>query len=449
MNARRWLSRWLAGAGLAGMLTVTAVVAQNRETLETDVSVNGNEVIFKWSKKHPWDAELIARGASLYAEYRTARSAGVECLQQPGNASPQFPGRRGAGAGNCFTGNSVLRGDDRTIRFQLPETLTAEPTGPVCLLLRLPDQRVLPIRRANKLGGDTARFEIPEWSRAVTARLRRTSLENRRAELRAAIATQTTEITEQEQSNRGKGWVSAESCSGQSGGTVEIARSGRPVAPPDQQDAIARQVCVIRAQNGLQYTRGVQPPTTVQNFLALVDPAVRDNWLKLRGQQLSEWIDDWERFGNTIPSYKAQNKALPHFGTYENWIPIQSLAGESYQRIRAALEAKTPIDQKDVLGYYGATVEAYGRCVRDGKNQLDLNYREAAALQTAVQQLPERLQQQAVQACQAGIARVVSMRTRVTTFEQELATVERDLGQLNVSSAQIKSRDLNDVSCVP
>ena len=41
------------------------------------------------------------------------------------------------------------------------------------------------------------------------------------------------------------------------------------------------------------------------------------------------------------------------------------------------------------------------------------------------------------------------MRTRVTTFEQELATVERDLGQLNVSSAQIKSRDLNDVSCVP
>ena len=97
MNARRWLSRWLIGAGLAGMLTVTAVVAQNRETLETDVSVNGNEVTLKWSKKHPWDAELIARGASLYAEYRTARSAGVECLQQPGNASPQFPGRRGAG----------------------------------------------------------------------------------------------------------------------------------------------------------------------------------------------------------------------------------------------------------------------------------------------------------------------------------------------------------------
>jgi hypothetical protein len=448
MTERCW-SRWLTGGLVAATMTAAAVAAQNRETLETDVSVKGTEIVFKWSKKHPWDAELVARGASLFAEYRTTRGVGLECLQQPGNSGAVVPGRRGVAVSNCFTGNSVLRGDDRTIRFQLPETLTAEPTGPVCLMLRLPDQRILPIRRANKVGADTARFEIEEWTGNVTARLRRVNLENRRTELRSAVTTQATEIAEQEQSNRSKGWESAEACSRQSGGTVEIAKSGRPVAPPSRQDEIARQVCTMRAENGRQYVGAVKPPPAVPNYLELVNPELRDNWMKLRGQQLSTWLDDWTRFGNRIATYKTENKGLPHFGSYDDAIPIQSLAGQSLRRLRAALDAKSAVDSRDVLGYLGATVEAYDRCVRDGKRQLELNYKEAAALQTAVEALPDRLQQQASQACLGGISRLGSMRTRLTGFEQDLASVDKELAQLSATATSIKSRDLNAVSCSP
>ena len=137
---RAFTLRWLSGVMLAAPLAVAATTAQSRETLETAVSVAGSEVTVKWSKKHPWDAELIARGISLFAEYRTARGSGLECLQPRAGTTARVPG--GAAASGCFAGNPVLRGEDRTIRFQLPEVLTAEPVGQVCLQFRLADQRL-------------------------------------------------------------------------------------------------------------------------------------------------------------------------------------------------------------------------------------------------------------------------------------------------------------------
>ena len=58
----------LVALGIAIVLALATVAAQDRNTLETKVTTEGNEITFKWSKKHPWDADLVARGAHLFAD---------------------------------------------------------------------------------------------------------------------------------------------------------------------------------------------------------------------------------------------------------------------------------------------------------------------------------------------------------------------------------------------
>ena len=438
--------RWSAGLAAAA-LAAGVVHAQDRETLETEVTVAGSEVTFKWSRKHPWDAELIARGVSLFAEYRTARGGGLECLQ-PRAGTLDARGGRGVGAGTCFAGNPVLRGEDRTIHFQLPDALTAEPLGPVCLQFRLPDQRILPIRRANKLGEDTARFQVEEWARNATVRARQEALESRRAGLRAAIGTQSTEVAEQVQANDARGWTSAAACSTQQAGTVDLASSGRPIAEPRDHDSTARQVCMLNVDREGKYVSSVKSPEHLPSLVDHVDADMRERWLAIRGAQVKQFLDDWVRYGATADDYLRRHR-VPHFGKYDDPLVIPSLAGRAGMRVFAALRSKAAPDKDDVLGVWGATAEAYDRCIRDGTRQLDLNYREAQALAATVQTLPERLREQAVQACQAGVDRLTSMRTRLAGFEQELATVEAEMAQLAPVPLSKRSRELNAVGCTP
>jgi hypothetical protein len=428
--------------------TIGVLAAQSRETLETKVTVSDTEITFKWSKKHPWDAVLVANGVALFGEYRASKGAGLECLQAnaPGTTPPLG---RAPAVGVCYAGNAVLRKEDRTIVFRLPATLTAEPLGPVCLQLRLPDGRLLPVRQASKTGEDTARFHVEEWSRQVTDRSKAARLDGRRAELQAGIATQAREITEQESSNQSKGWTSVAACSTQTGGTVEIARSGRPIAPPNEQDAVARQVCVARVLTGVEYVNAVKPPGPMVARLDAVDEGLRAKWLQLRGDQLLQFLQDWNKYAPTIAAYKGKHATLPHFGTYNDRIPIQSLAQLSLALIEQAEKSKTAPDPQNVFGYAGATAEAYNRCVTDGKEQLALNYTQSIELSAAVEALPDRLRQQAVQACQAGVARLTTMRGRLAGFEKELTTVDSEIRGLSSTSVKIRPRELNAVSCAP
>ncbi len=420
--------------------------AQSRETLETEVSVSGNEVTVKWSKKHPWDQELVARGVSLYAEYRTARGPGLECLQAR-NGVPSS-GRHDVGAGGCFAGNAVLRGEDRTVRFRLPDRVLAEPLGPVCLQLRLPGQRLLPIRRATKLGDDTARFQIDDWSRIVTARIAQDRLASRRAELGRVMALQAAEVAEQEASNASKGWATAQSCANQTPGTVESVRPGRPVAPQELQDAIARQVCVARLDGGRQHPALAPPPPMIPFDPAVLPEAIRDRWLKVRGSQLAQYVADWERFGGQVASYK-KSFPVPHFGSPAEVIFLQSLAVETRARIGEASRTGSNMDVRDLLGLMGATVEAYDRCVQDGKRQLALNYEASRTLAEMSQTLPERLRIQAVQACRVGVEKLGRMRERFAGFEQELASVDAELAGFREETLPAKERGLNAIACAP
>jgi hypothetical protein len=198
----------------------------------------------------------------------------------------------------------------------------------------------------------------------------------------------------------------------------------------------------------VEYVNSVKPPAALIGYLAGGDAALRDRWLKLRGAQLARFLEDWKTYSSSVAAYKAKYP-IPHFGTYENRIPIQSLAQLALSLIEEADKEKKPIDPEDVFGFAGATVEAYNRCVTDGKEQLALNYTQASGLNAAVEALPERLRQQAVSTCQAGVNRLAGMRTRLQGFEKDLAAVEADSRGLSSGDVKIKSRELNSVSCTP
>ena len=424
------------------------LMAQGRDTLETKVTVSGNEIILKWTKKHPWDAELIARGVSLFAEYRTSRGVGLECMQPANVNNAAANVRRGGVAGGaCFSGNPAVRRDDRTIHFQLPEALTAEPLGAVCLEFRLLDQRILPIRQATNQREDTARFEYQEWARNVTGRAQLTTLEARRGTLQNAVSAQAAAVKEQEESNVRKGWESPQTCEKVTGGTVQAVESNRPVAAPADQDKFARMMCLIRLFNGEEPSTATSP-VELAPHLDAVDPALRKQWNEVRGAQISTFLDDWNNLSPEIPAF-LKRFPIPHFGTYDEDLELQSLSAAAGQRVLQAEKNKSKPDPRDVLGYVGGSVEAYDRCVRDGKRQLDLNYQQAQALKTVNESLPERLRLQAVQECREGVTKLETMRARLTGYQKDLADLERQMGEFNAASLAGKSRDLNSITCVP
>ncbi|MEO8075741.1 MAG: hypothetical protein ABI818_05380 [Acidobacteriota bacterium] len=423
-----------------------ALSAQSRDSLETKVTVDGNEVVFKWSKHHPWDADLVARGAALYAEYRDASDAvGTECLQA-GRAGGSSAPRRGGAPGGCFTGNAVVRREDRTISFQLPDILTAEPSGSVCLVLRLPDNRVLPVRRASKRGDDTVRFQIEEWASAAAGRRRTLNLQQRRQQLDAGLTAQLAAVTQQEHANAGRGWQSDATCDAITVAPIAISGSGRPVAPPDEQDEVARQVCIARVGAGRAEDEEVSPPHDIVQYLKQVPADLRDRWLTLRGPQVERFIADWNRLGAGVERYVKEHPT-PHFGAYRDRVAIQSLAYDAYDKLRQAKPSDPAPDPKWILGYLGSKVQAYERCVTDGRRQLELNYREAASLKATLEALPDRLRGQEVKSCQSGLARLAAMRAKTAALQEDLARVDREISALVSTPRPARRRNLNEVLC--
>ena len=57
--------------------------AQDKNSLDTKVVAEGGTITLSWDKKHPWDADMLARGVSLLAEYKTRSNGGS------GGAAPE------------------------------------------------------------------------------------------------------------------------------------------------------------------------------------------------------------------------------------------------------------------------------------------------------------------------------------------------------------------------
>jgi hypothetical protein len=468
----RWLrTRSLAwrGAVIAACCASAGLLAQSRETLETKVTAVGDTVTLKWGQKHPWDAELKARGASLFVEYRSARGTGLDC-----GASAQA-GARGARTAPCQGIPATVDADDRTATFTLPQTLTAVPLGPICLYLRMADQRPLPIRRAGKDTANTSRFQFAEWSQRVIVTAQRTTVEDERARLQATVAQQSKAIDEQLRFNKGKGWASPTACETLQPGTLQITQD-RPVAAPAEQDEIARTVCVMRLVRAralqdvqapdIVQPKGVartldeaklllalvsghaQPAPVLTALLGFVDEPKRQEWLRVRGGQARQFVDDWNRLESRISDYQRRYPT-PHFESFSTVLNLQSLTYDAAIRMVGDIRNGRKPDPQDAMGFAGGSLEAYGRCVNDGKRQLTLNYEQSKSLQANSGNLQARLTQQARQECRQGIEKVDSMQRRLAELNTELAATAQRATQTQAPAASRKTFELNDASCTP
>lgn len=455
--------------------------AQNRDTLETKLTAKGTQVVLEWSKKHPWDANLLARGASLVVSYRVAEGGPVkeDCLL----GAPQYPtpstrrGVRGMTGAPCQGIPGAVSGkkEDRELRFTLPAQLTDAPAGPVCLYIRTGEGRPLPLRKVES-GVDTARFRVEGWERGVAAQARRAELTAEIARLEKESEITAGNIRKLEAANAEKGWRDDAACQALRTPKLAMESSGRPVAPPEQHASFARQVCILRASNAELMVRAIVAKGLAEGklkgseeserflvslqFGSVVGPQVLHALLGLIGEadrapftarmgQLKEFTRDWEQFAPLVDAYKKRYP-VPHFGRPGEMLSLQDEAEKAGAHLAKSI-AGGGIDAVASRGFAGAMLEAYTRCVQDGQNQLATTYRSAVELEQRTPALQAQVERELQRTCKMGLAAEESERRKLAAFTQSLNEARARLGELAATAENIATgeRLLNTVSCVP
>jgi hypothetical protein len=431
-----------------------AAAAQSRDTLETKVTADGDMVLLDWSKKHPWDAALLEQGAAMIAEYRTSRGIASEVV-----------------------GKATARDrNDRTLRFRLPDRLTGDPVGPVCLLFELANRQVLPIRQVNRRGDDTARFQSEGWTAVVQAQAAARRRELQAAELQRAVAAKQRDVVSQEATAAASKWTSPGGCD-----SLQPPRAADLQAPPPpaEHDAVARQVCISRVAWGEQRiaealaearaepddeaaariyvmtaTEVVRSPLRLQQEVQVQRAGGgAADVLASRTAQLDRMLADWQRWSGAAATYRA-----PAFGEFRDTLDLQSSASDAALRLFGArlgtevgLVVTRPLTPQPVdrPGYIGGSLEAYDRCVTDGKSQLQTKFRNWQELQATAATRASLEKAQLAAACRTGLA-------TLGRLQGELQAMQRQQQELAVSAVLPTAASLprtaavlNGVACVP
>lgn len=463
----------LASVAMAMALGL-AIEAQSRETLETEVRVDGDVVSLKWSKKHTWDAELQAAAPTLLAEYRSGQgTVGTDCLRdgatQP--AAPQGRFQRTAAPACGVQGSVRGKPGDRLVTYRLPEELTSAPLGPVCLYFQLPNQRILPLRRSNQRGDSTSRFRHEDWEREAARRTSARDIQQSLAALQRNVSVLSSNVEQLRADNTRRGWTSTAACAAVPPPTLQSAGvAEQPLASAAERDAVARQVCVMQVVNAdkeleedkvqgfARLTSGyLLPPAELKEMLdSLEQSGTRlPPLFQQRKAEVAAFLRDWQQLAPQVPAYRtalqAQRKRRPHFGEYGSKVSLQSLTVEVGGRI-AKGAASGGVNAADLLGFVGGSVEAYGRCMADGKAQMDTAYTTETQLQQQEPVLLKRAHEQLIQACRNGVANLAQEQAKLAAEEARVAQAQQTIQ--NATSTPFgpvprRGKDVNDVSCAP
>ena len=446
------LCLWLASF----LLSSAYLRAQDKDTLDTKVVAAGNTITLSWDKKHPWDADLIAHGVSLFAEYKT-KSNGVvaERLQAAGPS----------GTNNRF------------IHFRLPDALIAAPQGAVCLYFQLPNRKLLPVRRADPQILDTARMRYEPWETVAVRNSQEKSHDAQLAALEGAIDQRSAEIGAAEKALNSKGWTSAASC--QALPRPQFVSGQRPfdVVDPAQQEDVARRVCVSRIRYADEYLdelfRGrfkdapapkkealfdelalswvMLSPDELASILQLARQDASNPDLRQRQEQLREFRTDWAHWSPSAESYTPQlgGKTDLDFLTFQTFLEESCKADKqscdrlvyliaSHLRNPANLSSQPPPPSTFILGYAGGALEAYSRCVVDDQKELKTKYDAWQQLQKDAPGLAEQAHNELVVSCQRQFTALNQLRADKVSFEAQYRAA---------SGPQVTTP--NDVSAAP
>lgn len=467
MDGTRIAAIVVAGV-LVGFAGSSPALAQDRETLWTKATAEGRVIALAWDKQHPWDAVLTSGGAELVAKY-------------------QVEGRREVT--EAIARATVRPGDNRTVRFALPETVRANPIGPVCLFVQLPDRRVLPVRRANAKLADTVGFRYDAWDRQMRQRTQARAAEQAVTNGERALAISTQSLANQEASVASRGWTTLDACTTIAAPANLTSAKPFDALPPLEQDDAVRRVCVRQVwlandvitnyvqrllPERLAKLEGARDVEAVRSRLtatfsvafvgtggdvtellkAIVDRLGADNpTVVARLDRLREFVRDWTKWAPSSKEYR------PQFGTAGDYLQWPNTASEIAFRIFGpalakafnvewAMEGVPQASTRDLESFLGASLDAYAGCLDDGRKQLATKWNNWQAEQASAPQFAASAREFLVRECRQEVGLIDTLRAERTAIEAQLARAKQAVTiATGVPSLASKPEVLNQLSC--
>jgi hypothetical protein len=463
MPATNLCQRQITHLLLCILCLAPSAISQDKDTLDTKVTAEGDVVTLSWDSKHPWDAALMAQGVALMAEYKT-RSNGVvaQTLQA---AKPSGP-------------------NTRYIHFRLPPSLTAAPQGGVCLYFQLPNQKLLPVRKAGPQVPDTVRILYKPWETLVVSQSQETSRQSQLAAAKKALDVKTSDVSTLEANIKAKNLTTADAC--QNIAAPQFSSTQRPndvVDPPKQED-VARRICTSRIKWADEWLDaqikkapkdasddeklGFYSEQALDKVLASGDQLasmVRDAKLELtsdRQQQLRQFRADWDHWAPSADTYQ------PQLGTRSSidFLELQSIFSEKCNLKNEAdncaklltfianhtlnplsLPNLPPPTSETVLGYVGGSLEAYSRCVVDDKKELARKYDAWQQIQQRSPELAQAAQAELIASCKQQFTTLDRLRSEKATLQAEVDKLSQPI-TTTASAIPSGSQTLNSSVCL-
>jgi hypothetical protein len=467
MSSSRLLSATVFAAGLAAAAgTAASLSAQDKDTMWTKVAAEGSVITLSWDKNHPWNAELAAGGVALMARYRA--------------------GGRPVDVADVVAKGTVQGKNARFATFTLPEDVRAIPQSSVCLYFQMPNRRVIPIRRSTKLDGDTAGFTYDIWERRIRARATVREGQTRVAAAQRALAEAESHVTSQQTVLTTRGWTSQAACDGLAVPQTAVEAKPYGVVPPEQQDEIARRVCVFRVWRSQQYAEAIverllkpslKSGRDLQEVREMLDamysaafmlPDVAGPLLKqlndaggtsvpgfaARETQAAAFLADWARYGGSSANYQ------PHLGRDRDRLGWVGSAASVAIRVHArrilrelnaewALEGEPPATADEARSLIGIALDAYGGCVDDAKVQLRLQYDQWQSLQSSAPQRAASAAAFFAKECRQGISLLDKLKAEVEAMRAQATREQAAFQAAQAASVTLptKTLQLNAATC--
>lgn len=452
-----WGLGWLA-------IFLGSLMAQDKDTLWTKLSAEGRSVFLSWNKNHPWDQQLGHTSTNLMAKYAT--ESGRDAVEVVGTAAS-------------------VTGETRTLRFTLAEDVRGLPRGPVCLFIQT-QGKILPVRKANRAGDDTAGFRYEAWEGIIRKRAETRVIQAKIAKLEQNSKTAESSTRRQEGVIRQHQWDSEASCEKI---TVPTETVVRPIDAIDltQQDDVARHVCVrqvwYRRQVIKKYVNDgdieeilTKNPRAAKEILSeLLTPflgsledepdralsnlvanlGLDNQTVKARLPQINEFLADWKKLSPGIKDYR------PQFGQERDYLKWPSTASAAAFRVYGAALAqryKTPWaldgvtegtvqDKESVLG---ASLDAYSSCMRDGKVKMKIAYDNWNKATKDAPQFSVAARNALVKECHQAFQLFDTVKVEKEAIETQLSVVRSQLMQApSTSLLPSKAQSLNASTCSP
>lgn len=444
--------------GAVALLVGLIVPLSANDHMWTRVEATGVDVTLTWESKHPWLDELRPERVALFAEYR---SEGRLVRERIG------------------PGNSVPRQDRRAV-YTLPQSLTGQVDGRVCLYFEVGrPPKVLPVR-APASGRETSRWHYPAWSDVVAAASTRRRRETDLALAQQQVASRDYDIRAVQARLAKAAWQSVDACSTITAKVPEMVRPDDVLEPAQHAEGAAR-ACVVNVFRTVAFAemeldavrkelaRGRIDLGTLADRLRrlfahayplpVVAQAAGSTTVQLppaRRAQLTSFLTDWRKWSADV----ARHPVSPIGTLYDELAWVSTAREPAFRLMVPDLASRVGVPElarygstrptEDVLTVLAAGLDAYHGCKDDAVKQLATKYESWRTLTTRLPEVEEARAALLRQQCTTAFTALEAARSAYHRAEEALVRVQAQWDALrDPPPMSTRPIHLNDSACVP